>query len=243
MWSDPGLRPDEIKIYPCQLLPNAELLAYWERGEYRPYSTDELVGLIADVKPSIPRYCRVNRVIRDIPSTNVVAGNRRTSLRLDVQAELRRRGQACECIRCREVRARAVSPEEVRLDDLTYTAGGAEEHFLSYATDDDRLAGYLRLSMPGSDSPEIGLADLDGAALVRELHVYGESLELGQEEAGAAQHSGLGSRLMARAEAIAAAKGFGRMAVIAALGTRGYYARLGYRLGETYMIRQLATSV
>ncbi|MCL4367648.1 MAG: tRNA uridine(34) 5-carboxymethylaminomethyl modification radical SAM/GNAT enzyme Elp3 [Actinobacteria bacterium] len=240
MWSDPGMRPDEIKIYPCQLLPNAELLAYWERGEYRPYSTAELVDLIADVKPSIPRYCRVNRVIRDIPSTNVVAGNRRTSLRLDIQAELRRRGQACGCVRCREVRSGAVLPDEVGLDDLTYAAGGAQEHFLSFVTEDDRLAGYLRLSMPGPDSPATGLAEIDGAALVREVHVYGESLELGKEEAGAAQHSGLGSRLMRRAEAIAAGNGFERVAVIAALGTRGYYARQGYRLGETYMLKQLA---
>ncbi len=125
MWTDPGLRPDEIKIYPCQLLANAELLAYWERGEYRPYTTAELVSLIGDVKPTIPRYCRVNRVIRDIPSTNVVAGNRRTSLRMDVQTELRRRGQACGCIRCREVRSQAVSPDRLRMQDLALHRRGS----------------------------------------------------------------------------------------------------------------------
>jgi elongator complex protein 3 len=242
MWTDPRLRPDEIKIYPCQLLANAELLEYWERGEYRPYTTDELASLIADVKPAIPKYCRVNRVIRDIPSTNVVAGNRRTSLRMDVQAELRRRGQACGCIRCREVRSQAVSPDTLRLEELVYAAGGSQEHFLSYVTENDRLAGYLRLSLPGRDSPDPGLVEIEGAALVRELHVYGESLELGREAAGAAQHSGLGTHLMARAEELAAANGYLRVAVIAALGTRGYYARLGYRLGETYMLNQLAPS-
>nr|HMN60515.1 radical SAM protein [Anaerolinea sp.] len=80
LWSD-GYAPDEIKIYPCQLLANADLYAYWQRGEYLPYTTEELTPLIADIKPGIPLYCRVNRVIRDIPSTHVVAGNRRTSLR------------------------------------------------------------------------------------------------------------------------------------------------------------------
>ena len=95
--------PDEIKIYPCQLLANADLYDYWQRGEYTPYTQEELVDLIADIKPTIPVYCRVNRVIRDIPSTNVVAGNKRTSLRMDVFAELARRGQKCSCIRCREV--------------------------------------------------------------------------------------------------------------------------------------------
>ncbi|MDO8624542.1 MAG: radical SAM protein, partial [Candidatus Diapherotrites archaeon] len=70
-----GLNPDEIKIYPNQLLANAELYEYWQRGEFHPYTTQQLIDLIADIKPSIPRYCRVNRVIRDIPSTNVVEGN------------------------------------------------------------------------------------------------------------------------------------------------------------------------
>jgi elongator complex protein 3 len=44
---------------------------------------------------------------------------------------------------------------------------------------------------------------------------------------------------MAEAEARAAARGLRRVAVIAALGTRGYYERLGYRLGETYMVKDL----
>jgi elongator complex protein 3 len=95
LWSDPGLRPDEIKIYPCQLLAEAELHEVWERGEYHPYTTEYLISLIADLKPEIPRYCRVNRVVRDIPSTYVVAGNKRTSLRMDAQVELRRRGRRC----------------------------------------------------------------------------------------------------------------------------------------------------
>ncbi|MBA4380861.1 MAG: tRNA uridine(34) 5-carboxymethylaminomethyl modification radical SAM/GNAT enzyme Elp3, partial [Anaerolinea sp.] len=84
-----GLCPDEIKIYPCQLLENAPLYEYWQRGEYQPYTQEELTALLADLKPTIPRYCRVNRVIRDIPSTHVVAGNKRTSLRQDVHAEMR----------------------------------------------------------------------------------------------------------------------------------------------------------
>jgi elongator complex protein 3 len=239
LWSDVELRPDEIKIYPCQLLASAGLEAHWRRGEYAPYSTEELVSLLADLKPTIPRYCRVNRVVRDIPSGNVIAGNRRTSLRMDAQAEIARRGDRCPCIRCREVRARPLHLSELRLDDLVYSAGAAEEHFLSFVTPDDGLAAYLRLSLPGTESPMLQLDDLEGAALVRELHVYGESLALGVEEAHAAQHVGLGRRLMMEAEAAAARAGYPRIAVIAALGTRNYYARLGYRLGETYMLKDL----
>ena len=151
-----GFCPDEIKIYPNQLLENTDLYAYWLRGEYQPYTTQELVELIADIKPSIPRYCRVNRVIRDIPSTYVVEGNKRTSLRQDVQAELQRRGTACHCVRCREVRGRKIDPEALELHDLVYQAAGSLEHFLSFDTPDDHLAGFLRLSLPGPGHPRPG---------------------------------------------------------------------------------------
>jgi elongator complex protein 3 len=238
-----GYCPDELKIYPTQLLENAELYLNWQRGEYHPYSTQELMELLADLKATIPEYCRVNRVIRDIPSTNVVEGNKRTSLRMDVHAIMKARGQKCHCIRCREVKGSDVEVDTLLLKDLVYNAGSAEEHFLSFVTQQDRLAGFLRLSLPGSGSPATGLADLDGAALVREVHVYGQSLDLGAEQSGAAQHSGLGTRLLARAEELAGAAGYARMAVIAAVGTRGYYAGRGYQMGDTYMVKALSTAV
>ncbi|MDP2777132.1 MAG: tRNA uridine(34) 5-carboxymethylaminomethyl modification radical SAM/GNAT enzyme Elp3, partial [Anaerolineales bacterium] len=131
-WQD--FCPDEIKIYPNQLLANAELYEYWQRGEFHPYTTEELVELIADIKPSIPRYCRVNRVVRDIPGNNVVEGNTRTSLRQDIQSEMKKRGTHCQCIRCREVRGKTVQLETLHLDDLTYQAGTVEDHFISFVT-------------------------------------------------------------------------------------------------------------
>jgi elongator complex protein 3 len=234
-----GFCPDEIKIYPNQLLANAELYEYWQRGEFKPYTTGELIDLIADVKPAIPRYCRVNRVIRDIPSTNVVEGNRRTSLRQDVHDEMRRRGTRCECVRCREVRGRPVQAGSLRLDDLTYRAGSAEEHFISFVTPDDRLAGFIRLSLPGEGSPETGMGDLDMAALIREVHVYGQSLPVGAEQAGAAQHAGLGTRLLQEAESVAKAHGYGRLAVISAIGTREYYLARGFDRGEYYLVKTI----
>jgi elongator complex protein 3 len=239
LWSDPGLRPDEIKIYPCQLLAEAELHEFWARGEYRPYTTEELITLIADVKPSIPRYCRVNRVVRDIPSTYVVAGNKRTSLRMDVQEELRRRGRRCTCVRCREIRGRPLDDGRLLAEAIEYPAGGAKEIFLSLSTPGDRLAGYLRLSLPGGEAPDPGLSDLEGAARVREVHVYGQSVPVGEASSGDAQHTGLGARLMAEAERLSRERGFNRLAVIAALGTRDYYRRLGYHLGESYMVKDL----
>jgi elongator complex protein 3 len=239
LWDDDGPKPDEIKIYPCQLLANAELYQIWEQGAYLPYTTETLIDLLADIKPSIPRYCRVNRVIRDIPSTNVVAGNKRTSLRQDVQRELDRRGRRCQCVRCREIRSREIDAQTLKIDHLVYGAGGAQEHFISFITPDDRLAAYVRLSIPGPDSPDTGMSDLAEAAVVRELHVYGQSLPVGSTRSGAAQHAGLGASLMAHAERVAQERGFRRLAVIAALGTRPYYERMGYVLGETYMVKAL----
>ena len=234
-----GLCPDEIKIYPNQLLANAELYEYWRRGEFQPYSTEELIELIADLKPTIPRYCRVNRIIRDIPSTNVVEGNKRTSLRQDVQDELRRRGQRCECIRCREVRNQQVNVETLRHHDLIYSADGAVEHFLSYVTPGDHLAGFLRLSLPRPDAPQTSLADLQAAAVIREVHVFGQSLPVGMEENGAAQHAGLGTSLLQRAEEIAREHGYTRLAVISAIGTRRYYLQRGFEMGELYLVKNL----
>jgi elongator complex protein 3 len=237
-----GLCPDELKIYPTQLLENTPLHEIWKRGEYHPYSMDELVRVIADVKPSIPRYCRVNRIIRDIPSTHVVEGNKRTSLRQDVQLEMARRGTHCDCIRCREVRSGQVDAASLRLADLVYHPDGAEEHFLSFVTPDDKITGFLRLSLPTPSSPSTGLKDLEGAAIIREVHVYGQSLAVGAEQSGAAQHAGLGTRLLTEADSIARAKGYRRMAVIAAVGTRQYYLERGFERGELYLVKTLISS-
>jgi elongator complex protein 3 len=234
-----GYCPDELKIYPTQLLENAELYLHWQRGEYHPYTSEELVDLLADIKATIPEYCRVNRVIRDIPSTNVVEGNKRTSLRMDVHALMKSRGTQCRCVRCREVKNKKVDLDQLTLKDFCYKTGFADEHFLSFVTPDDRLVGFLRLSLPQKNSPATGLQDLAGAAIVREVHVYGQSLEVGEEQSGAAQHIGLGTRLLQAAEEIARSSDYARMAIIAAVGTRRYYAGRGYQFGDTYMVKSI----
>jgi elongator complex protein 3 len=235
-----GLCPDELKIYPNQLLANAELYDYWLRGEFQPYTTGQLIDLIADVKPTIPRYCRVNRVIRDIPSTNVVEGNRRTSLRQDIHAELERRGQRCKCVRCREIRGRGINAEGVSLHETAYSVDHALEYFISFDTSEDRLAGFLRLSLPSPSAPLTEIDEIRGAAMIREVHVYGQSLAVGTEVFGAAQHAGLGSMLLRRAEQVALSAGFDRVVVISAVGTRRYYLDRGYVRGTYYLLKDLS---
>ena len=237
LWDDPALRPDELKIYPTALLRDTELYAHWQRGEYRPYDEETLVELLARCKSTIPPYCRVNRLMRDIPAPNIVAGVKKSNLRQIVRRRMAQEGLVCRCIRCREVRGSTVAPDSLRLSRLEYETDGTREWFLSYVTPDDRLAGFLRLSLPQAAPP---LAELDGAAVVREVHVYGPALELGDQQEGHAQHVGLGTRLLDEARRIARQAGYRRLAVIAAVGTRPYYRERGFTLGRWYMHRDLA---
>jgi elongator complex protein 3 len=239
LWADPGLRPDELKIYPCSLVREAELVEWWERGEYTPYTDETLIALLADCKAATPPYVRLNRIIRDIPAGHVVAGSTASNLREVAQRRLAEEGRACGCIRCREVRRERVTGP-LALNTLAYAAEGGEERFLSLDTEAGRLAGFLRLSLPGpGEAAFIGLDELAGAAVVREVHVYGPVVRLGEAAAGEAQHLGLGRRLLAEAERQAQAAGFARLAVIAALGTREYYRKQGFELGELYMLKSL----
>lgn len=238
LWRKSGINPDEMKIYPCQLLRSAELYQYWLRGEYKPYTERELINLLADIKPTVPRFCRINRVIRDIPSTHVVEGNRNTSLRQDVALELKRRGTICQCIRCREIRKGKIDDLNLVLDDLIYHSGWAEEHFLSYNTQNDHILGFLRLSLPDKNH-FFPVEELQDAAIIREVHVYGQSIEVGGEDSGSAQHRGLGTSLIEKAAEIALSHGYQKLTVISAVGTREYYSARGFKLGELYMVREL----
>ncbi len=247
LWDDPALRPDELKIYPCSIIAGTELYDRWQAGEYQPYTDDELIALVADCKTTIPPYCRINRVFRDIPADDIVAGSKRSNLRQLVHEHLAATGRRCGCIRCREVRGAAVAETDLQAVTHAYDTDATRELFLSYETGDGALAGFLRLSLPlaptdpSADTREIWrvLPELTGAALLREVHVYGPALGIGAESAGEAQHLGLGRRLIMGAKAQARAAGFDRLAVISAIGTRRYYEGLGFSRGEAYLVAVL----
>ncbi|NKQ35618.1 MAG: tRNA uridine(34) 5-carboxymethylaminomethyl modification radical SAM/GNAT enzyme Elp3 [Chloroflexi bacterium] len=235
LWSDTAVRPDELKIYPTMLVPNAELYEYWQRGEYQPYDEETLTELLADCLAQVPRYVRVNRVIRDFPTTNVVAGNKKANLRQIATQRAEKRGQKLQDIRYREIRRDKVTEADLHLRVTTYETDATTEHFLSYETADERLAGFLRLSFPHPDA-ELPLPELAGHAMIREVHVYGPALNLGEDSQGEAQHMGVGSQLIHQAKEMARQVGFGKIAVISAIGTREYYARHhGFEVDGLYM--------
>jgi elongator complex protein 3 len=236
LFEDPDFRPDELKLYPCSLIESAELMGNYERGEWRPYGHDELVDLLAECLERTPSYCRLTRVIRDFSSHDIVAGNRVTNLREVAEDRLRGRGGVCRDIRAREIRGLEFSVDTLTLNDQVYRTSIGTEHFLEFATPEDRLVAFLRLSLPDSPLPD---PELRASALLREVHVYGDSLGLGRRAEGRAQHMGLGRRLIDRAAALARDAGFENLAVISAVGTRVYYRSLGFNDGDYYQHRAL----
>lgn len=236
LFSDPGIRPDELKVYPCSLIESAELMQVYRAGQWRPYTSDELLNVLLACFQNTPEYCRLTRVVRDIPGTDIVAGDMMTNFRQVVERELQQRGLRSPNIRAREVQDRSVSADALHLDELWYETGIGDEVFLQYITEDRRIAGFLRLALP--TEPSI-IEELSGAALIREVHVYGQALGLGEEAPGRAQHSGLGTQLIERAAGIAAGRGYVRLAVISSVGTREYYRRRGFVDGRLYQFRAL----
>ena len=238
LFADPDVRPDELKVYPCSLIESAELMAYHRRGDWRPYDRAELLDVLVHSLGATPRYCRLTRVIRDIPGTDIVTGNRTTNLRQVAEAETAARGLLCRDIRAREVGGCPVDPARLRLRRTDYEASGGREVFLEFVTVEDRIAGFLRLRLPApAGTDETSPPELVGKAIIREVHVYGAVVGLGAREKGRSQHVGLGRRLIAEALGIAAGAGFEQVAVISSVGTREYYRRLGFEDGELYQHR------
>jgi elongator complex protein 3 len=231
LFEDPDFRPDELKLYPCSLVESAELMDAWRSGDWRPYEHAELLEVVTTALAHTPRWCRLTRVVRDISSHDIVTGNKRTNFRQIAERELVRRGGRGQDIRAREIRGDRFELVELRMQDNVYESSTGREHFLEFVTDHDVLVAFLRLTLPRSAGL---LPELAGSALLREVHVYGAALGLGERCERRAQHRGLGARLVEEAARLARLAGHRDLAVISAVGTRAYYRRLGFRDGELY---------
>ncbi len=238
LFSLEGLRPDYLKIYPCVVTPYSDLEQMLKKDPvlHTPYGDAELVQLLLQIKREVPEYCRIIRVIRDIPAESIVLGSKTSNLRQNVQAQ----GFKCRCIRCREIQDMPYESDETTVVERAYKAGGGVEHFFSVeAPRLDKLIALVRLFLPDPMRTPL-FAELKGAALVRELHVYGRQESLTESAvASKTQHRGFGKQLMAEAEQGARRAGYAKIAVIAATGTREYYKKLGYALEGTYMTKAL----
>lgn len=236
LFSNSKFRPDEIKIYPCSLIENTELMYLYEQGLWKPYTQEELLKVFRDILPLVPRYCRVTRVVRDISGDDIVAGNRKTNFRQIAENDLAQGGQRLTEIRSREIKDSKVAPGDLNYRVTDYKTSTGREHFMEFVTDEDKIAGFLRLSLP---SEEAIIPELEDSAIIREIHVYGESIAVGLDADGKAQHSGLGKKLTEAAKNTARLAGYKKLSVISSIGTRGYYSKLGFAQGPLYQHLEL----
>ncbi len=227
-------QPDYLKIYPGVVVPRTELSMLYQQGKFAPYDDATLAEILIDNLKSIPEYCRVDRLARDIPSTEIEAGLKTTNIRQLLEEKLKKQGVKIKEIRFREIMNLAFKSANVSMIERSYSASGGTEYFFSYEDRvQDKLIALLRLRFPGRTF----LKELVGCALIRDLHVYGSQIPVGEKGRERKQHVGWGSELLAQAEKMALKAGYKKIAVIAGIGTREYYAKKGYRLEETYMVK------
>jgi elongator complex protein 3 len=230
LFEDVRFRPDGLKLYPTLVVRGSELESWYRDNRYQPYRDDVMIDLLVSIKSVIPKYVRISRLMRDIPSKFIIAGSRDLALRGTVRKRMQQAGVRCSCIRCREYGHRRRDgwvtgrPSLTRLD---YETAGGKEVFLSYEDENETLFGLLRLRAG------------EEAAVIRELHIFGPEVPLGEKAEQAAQHHGLGERLLREAEGIAKEEfKADRLSVLSGVGAREYYRSLGYRLKGAYMVRQ-----
>lgn len=241
MVEHPAFKPDEIKLYPCALVDGTGLVSHWRDGSWRPYTEQELVNLLAEDVLVTPPFTRISRMIRDISAHDIMTGNKKVNLRQLVDLELAKRLEPVQEIRSREIAFGAAESDELSLSEIAYETTNTSEVFLQWVAPGNRIAGFLRLSMPNADYVGAHAADLPinaGEAMIREVHVYGRVAGLHQGGENA-QHRGLGRMLIERACDIARENGYTAINVISAIGTRGYYRKQGFADNGLYQQRSL----
>ncbi len=239
VFEDERFKPDMLKIYPCLLVKKeygeVGLHELYEKGLWKPYDDETAARLIAEARRYFPKWVRVMRIQRDIPSHLIEAGVKSSNLRQLVDEKSEELGIKCRCIRCREIRDR--TPKRVELMVEEYKASGGKEFFISLEDPvQDLLIGFLRLRFPYRPFIEQITSDTAG---VRELHVYGPVVRIGRRSLVGQQHKGYGSMLLEKAEEIAKENGMRKLLVISGVGVRNYYRKKGFMLEGPYMSKLL----
>lgn len=256
--NDAAFQPDEVKLYPCVLVEGTGLCERFEDRTWQPYSEPSLVDVLVSDTCATPAFTRISRMIRDISAPDIKAGNKKVNLRQLVEQRIDSEGLATAEIRHREVSLANVAAEDLSLEVVEYETTATSERFLQWVTSQGKIAGFLRLSLPHANAiaqlnEEYEAATsktaeqrhtlpfplLAGEAMIREVHVYGRVEKLQRAGINNAQHRGLGTELVNRACELASRAGYQRINVISAVGTRGYYRKLGFYDNGLYQQRML----
>jgi elongator complex protein 3 len=245
VFDDQLFRPDMIKIYPTLTIKGTELYSLWKKGKYSPLDTKEASILIAQIKDFIPEWIRIQRIQRDVPSQYIQAGVDKSNLRQYVEAELKRQGINCKCIRCREFGHKSlkqdikIEDEEISLECVHYNASDSEEVFLSLVIEKhDAIIGYLRLrDIKSSHRRELSK---DSCTIIRELKVVGRELPIGERSKEGLQHKGFGKELINEAEKITVEE-FDKkhLFVLSGVGVKNYYRNIGFKDNGVYLSKTL----
>ena len=233
---DDRLQVDQIKVYPCAVVPFTKIKEWYEDGTFIPYDDQKLFEIIRDFKREVWPYIRLNRIIRDIPSSYISAGYKCVNMRQMLQDDMKKNNWKCRCIRCREIGGKSINEQDIELKTIKYRGSEGDEYYISFETS-EYLIGFIRLRI--NTLPKYTLDVLKDAALIRELHVYSNLSTVGTKKDASMQHKGYGKRLVQEAERIAISKGLKKIAIISGTGVRKYYRKLGYQLEESYMIKNL----
>src|SRR3989338_743897 len=232
LFENEDYKPDSLKIYPCLVMSGTPLYIQYQKGQFTPLTTEEAAEVISKSQKYIPEYCRVMRVNRDIPSTVIEDCVMKTNLRQIVD----KKDQKCRCIRCREQMGREVNYSSIKIKKQYYDSSRGKEVFISLEdTKNDILIGFCRLRKPYKPfRKEI----TKHSAGIRELHVYGQAVAIGEE--GLVQHRGYGKQLMQEAERIAKEEWkCNKLIVISGIGVREYYRKLGYEKDGPYVSKKI----
>jgi len=239
LFSDPDFKPDELKLYPCSLIGSADLMQYYNKGLWKPYSYEELLHVISSSISQTPEYCRLTRVIRDIPSPDIVVGNKLTNFRQIAEDKLKQLGEISKDIRAREIRGEEFSEDEIKFKVTDYKTSVSNEKFLQFIVHkngQEKILGFLRLSLPTSKQ---FIEELVDSAMIREIHVYGNVANIGERTKGEVQHLGLGTKLINKAKQFSKELGYKKLNVISAIGTKEYYRKKGFSDGDLYQYLDL----
>ena len=243
----PTVQADQWKIYPTEVVRWTQIEKWYHEGTFIPYAEEinpetgrkKIIDLLINAKSQVFPWIRLNRVIRDIPNDEIIAGNQNISLRDSLKGMMKEDGLSCDCIRCREIRNKKFNPNDVQLIVRSYREKYAQEFFISYESKNfETIYGFCRLRL-NTNNDDVFFPSLRNSAIIRELHVYGLMVPHYSKKKKT-QHFGFGTRLLNIAEKIAKNNKYEKIAVISGVGVRQYYGKRGYHLSKsTYMEKKV----
>ncbi len=247
IYESPDIQPDQMKIYPCEVVPWTKIEKWYNDGTYVPYGNnkEKMQKVLTYAMQKCPPWIRLPRVVRDIPHEYISGGLKCGNMRQVIQDK---KSFSSNDIRYREIgRHPQYMIEDSVFSIRKYKASNGIEYFISIESQDNKAVyGFIRLRITKNEENFIYDKSLINKGLIRELHVYGsiQRVDENNKDALKSQHMGIGRKLLKKAEDIAFYNHFcNGTVVISGIGVRGYYEKFGYVLQNNYMIKDFSNII